>query len=130
MFRSTFTFSIFFFFSAHMNSNITWIYCAGDKIHCLCTVYALFTGSTALFTHLKMILLQCFQFSVSAKISCIQTDPVVCVFTQHFYLYSWSNLISSCNFFVYFKHKKLLFLFYILIFTKYSYQSIYSQWQL
>ena len=30
---------------------------------------------TALFTHLKIILLQCFQFSVSAKISYIQTDP-------------------------------------------------------
>ena len=43
--------------------------------HCLCTVYALFTGSTILFTHLKIILLQYFQFSVSAKISSIQTDP-------------------------------------------------------
>ena len=43
--------------------------------HCLCTVYASFTGSTTLFTHLKIILLQCFQFSVSAKISSIQTDP-------------------------------------------------------
>ena len=32
-------------------------------------------GLTALFTHLKIILLQCFQFSVSAKISYIQTDP-------------------------------------------------------
>ena len=39
-----------------------------------CTVHALFTGPTMLFTHLKIILLQCFQFSVSAKISCIQTD--------------------------------------------------------
>ena len=33
------------------------------------------TGITALSTHLKIILLQCFQFSVSAKISYIQTDP-------------------------------------------------------
>ena len=32
-------------------------------------------GPTSLFTHLKIILLQCFQFSV--KISCIQTDPKV-----------------------------------------------------
>ena len=31
-------------------------------------------GSMILFTHLKIILLQCFQFS--AKISCIQTDPL------------------------------------------------------
>ena len=29
---------------------------------------------TILFTHLKIILLQCFQFSVFNKISCIQTD--------------------------------------------------------
>ena len=32
-------------------------------------------GLMALLTHLKIILLQCFQFSVSVKISCIQTDP-------------------------------------------------------
>ena len=32
-------------------------------------------GSTVLFTHLKIILLQCFQFSVLATISSIQTDP-------------------------------------------------------
>ena len=31
-------------------------------------------GPTVLFTHLKIILLQCFQFSVSAIISSIQTD--------------------------------------------------------
>ena len=29
----------FFFFSQCMNSNITWIYCAGDKKHCSCTVH-------------------------------------------------------------------------------------------
>ena len=55
--------------------------------HCFGTVYALFMGPTTtlfikikkgptvLFTHLKIILLQCFQFSVSATISSIQTDP-------------------------------------------------------
>ena len=32
-------------------------------------------GSTVLFTHLKIILLHCFQFSVSATISSIQIDP-------------------------------------------------------
>ena len=32
-------------------------------------------GLTVLFTHLKIILLQCFQFSVSIKISRIQMDP-------------------------------------------------------
>ena len=33
-------------------------------------------GPTVLFTHLKIILLQYFQFSVSATISSIQTDPL------------------------------------------------------
>ena len=32
-------------------------------------------GPTVLFTHLKIILLQCFQFSVSTTMSLIQTDP-------------------------------------------------------
>ena len=31
---------------------------------CSCTIHVLFTGLTTLFTHLKIILLQCFQFSV------------------------------------------------------------------
>ena len=38
-------------------------------------IHSLFMGPTILFTHLKIILLQCFQFSVSATISSIQTDP-------------------------------------------------------
>ena len=33
------------------------------------------TGTTTLSTYLKIILLQCFQFSVFSKISCIRTDP-------------------------------------------------------
>ena len=55
----------------------------------LCTVYALFPGPTTtlfrkkklkigfmvLYTHLKLILLQYFQFSVFNKINCIQMDP-------------------------------------------------------
>ena len=53
-----------FFFPLHMNSKITWFYCAGDKKHCSRTVYILFMSPTTLFTHLKIILLQCFQFSV------------------------------------------------------------------
>ena len=44
------------------------------------TVHALFTGLTTLFTYLKIILLQCFQFSVSAKISSIQTDLMYLIF--------------------------------------------------
>ena len=41
------------------------------------TTFSLKMGPTALFTHLKIILLQCFQFSVFSfsKISYIQTDP-------------------------------------------------------
>ena len=35
-------------------------------------------GPTTLYTHLKIILLQYFQFSVSATISLIQTDPKCC----------------------------------------------------
>ena len=41
------------------------------------TTFSLKMGSTALFTHLKIILLQYFQFQflVSVKIRSIQTDP-------------------------------------------------------
>ena len=58
-------------------------------MHCSLIVHILFTGPTSLylekilkmslttlFTHLKIILLQCLQFSVFSKISCIQTDPI------------------------------------------------------
>ena len=43
-------------------------------------------GPIALFTHLKIILLQCFQFqfSVSAKIMCIQTDPFLSILNLSF----------------------------------------------
>ena len=37
-------------------------------------IHALIIGSTILFIYLKIILLQCFQFSVSATISSIQTE--------------------------------------------------------
>ena len=37
-------------------------------------IFSLKIGPTILFTYLKIILLQCFQFSVFNKISCIQTD--------------------------------------------------------
>ena len=46
-------------------------------MYCLRTIHALFTSPMTLFTHLKMILLQCLQFSVFNKISCIQTDTKV-----------------------------------------------------
>ena len=59
-----YVFSPFFFFFLLVNSKIMWFYYAGDKKHCSRTIHALFTGPTTLFTHLKIILLQCFQFSV------------------------------------------------------------------
>ena len=100
-----FCFFFFFFFSASctvygtccafrpMNSNphclFTWItlcrkHCALFT-HCSYTVHGthnhfiqekiLKMGPTLLFKHLKIILLQCFQFSVLSKINYIQTDP-------------------------------------------------------
>ena len=69
-----FQFSVFkLFFFLRMNSKITWFYCARKK-KCSCTVYILFT-------HLKIILLQYFQFSISATINLTQTDP------KSFYVY-------------------------------------------
>ena len=52
-------------------------------MHCLYIKKILKMGPTVLFTHLKIILLQCFQFSVSATISSIQTDPI-CTNFCHF----------------------------------------------
>ena len=43
-------------------------------------------GSTVLFTHLKIILLQYFKFSIFSKISGIQTDPYSIEMT-YFYKY-------------------------------------------
>ena len=47
-----------------------------QKLHFL-TTFSLKVGLTTLFRHLKILLLQYFQFQflISAKISCIQTDP-------------------------------------------------------
>ena len=50
-------------------------------------------GPTALFTHLKIILLQCFQFSVFSKISCIWTDPTY-----------FENLTIHYMFFIFLAH--------------------------
>ena len=75
----------FFFFLARMNSNRT-VHAHGFKVQeTQYTVHGthnhfiqkkiLKMGPMTLFTHLKIILLQCFQFLVFSKISCIQTDP-------------------------------------------------------
>ena len=55
--------------------NRTSVYCSRThKFHFL-SIFSLNMGPTALFTHLKIILLQCFQFSVFnfSKINSIQT---------------------------------------------------------
>ena len=60
-------FCIFRFFSLCMNSNLTRFTVQGTKItvyHCLRAKKILKMGLTVLFTHLKIILLQYFQFSV------------------------------------------------------------------
>ena len=84
-----------FFLLVLMNSNhycsCTLLHCVGDKItihelfmHCSHIIYGthnhfihkkiLKMDPTELFTHLKIILLQCFQFLVFSKINCIQMD--------------------------------------------------------
>ena len=87
-------FHVFFFL--HVNSKII----VQEKkilfVHCSYTVYILFMGPTILFTHLKIIFLQCFQFSVSTAISSIQTDPL----SQSLYPSSFSN--RSLVFFFFF----------------------------
>ena len=38
-FGYTFAFKVCIFFFQCVNSNITWVHCAGDKFHCSCTVH-------------------------------------------------------------------------------------------
>ena len=67
--------------------NSALVHCSrSHKLHFLST-FSLKMGPTALFTHLKIILLQYFQFSVFSfsKISSIQTDPTYMV--GKFYLF-------------------------------------------
>ena len=70
-------FSSFFFFFVYFFSRNFWPIplCTVHWSHKLyfSITFSLKIGHTTLSTHLKIILLQCFQFSV--KISCIQTDP-------------------------------------------------------
>ena len=79
------TFPFFFFLSKRMNSNST-VHAQGFTVQeKKCTIHRTYNhfilkkilkmGPTSLFTHLKIILLQCFQFTVFSKISCIRTNP-------------------------------------------------------
>ena len=80
-----FAFCFFFSFSfSHVCSFYRQFYCSRTVVilfmHCLWNPQPLYSekkyilklGPTVLFIHLKIILLQYFQFSVSVKISCIQ----------------------------------------------------------
>ena len=74
----------FFFFSSFQPQWLTRSFVNSALVHCswshklhFLSTFSLKMGLTVLFTHLKIILLQCFQFSVFSfsKISSIQTDP-------------------------------------------------------
>ena len=74
-------FTFLFFFPCTVSALGGQEYCSHPVKYCLYTVWHCLqvknikNKSTILFTHLKIILLECFQFSVSATISSIQTDP-------------------------------------------------------
>ena len=81
----SFKFRLFFFFSTRININCT-VHVHGFTVQeKKCTVhrtynhfiekYILKMRMTTLFTHLKIIFLQSFKFSVFSKISCIGKDP-------------------------------------------------------
>ena len=59
-----------------LHSKIMWYYCSRIVVALFIYLKILKMGPIILFTHLKIILLQCFQFSISAKISSIQTNSV------------------------------------------------------
>ena len=87
---SRFTRFFFFLFSPQLLTSQLWTVhlCTVYKSHKLhfSEIFSLKMGPTALFTHLKIISLQYFQFqfSVSAKIMCIQTDPFLSILNLSF----------------------------------------------
>ena len=102
---STFTisFTFFFFFLASMNNNGT-IHAHGFTAQgTKCTIHSTYNhfikknilkmGTTALFTHLKVMLLQYFQLSVFSKLSCIWAD--------HTY---YENVTIDYMFFIFWTH--------------------------
>ena len=71
-----------------MNSAL--VYCLRTHKFHFSTTFSLKMSPTVLFTHLKIILLQCFQFSVFSfnKISSIQTHPKCCEWLNQSSVYS------------------------------------------
>ena len=98
------SFTFPFFFSKRMNSNSA-VHAHGFTVQeAKCTVHRTYNhiilkqnilkmGPVALFTQLKIILLQCFQFSVFSKIGCIRTDPTY-----------FENLTTDYMFFIFLVH--------------------------
>ena len=97
-------FFFFFFVSTRMNSNNTILAHGFTVQETKCTVHRTYNhfilkkkilkmGPMALFTLLKIILLQCFQFSVFSKISYIQMDPTY-----------FDNLTIDYMFFIFLTH--------------------------
>ena len=86
LFGSTFIIIIIIFFT-HFLFFETIIIIHAMQQHCPWDTQPLYSGKrilkmspTVLFTHLKIILLQCFQFSVSATISLIQMNPLYSIY--------------------------------------------------
>ena len=77
-----------FFYSITWDVICQWVPCTVHGTHkpLFSQKLSLKIGLTTLFTHLKIILLQCFQFSVFNKISGIQTHPKVKKLEQTFEL--------------------------------------------
>ena len=76
--------------------NSTSVYCLRTNKFHFSVTFSLKMDLTVLFTHLKIILLQCFQFSVFSfsKISSIQTDPQYLI-KQEFYVGTFFQLVCS-----------------------------------
>ena len=90
-------FFFFFYFQpqwlTRSSVNSAQVYCSRThKLHFLST-FSLKIGSTVLFTHLKIILLQYFQFLIFnfSKISSIQTDPKNLVYFLVYHMHQISN---------------------------------------
>ena len=74
-----------------------WVPCTVHEIHkpLFSTKLSLKMSFMSLFIHLKIILLQCFQFSIFSKVSDIQTHPT-CQFPKISYRYS--QALKNYNF--------------------------------
>ena len=101
LFGSKFTFSAFFFFFFFFPRVFFFLRQLSQFTYCNSTVYDTHNhfipkkifkmDLTILFTHLKIILLQYFQFSISTKISYIQINPKC----SKYYKWDFIRLVTS-----------------------------------